>query len=320
MRALITGANGFIGRALLRLAAPPHSVDCVASVRRQDVALPADVRRVQVGDLDATTDWSRALDGVDVIVHSAARVHVMGDVGHDALDEYRRTNVAGTLKLAMDAARAGVRRFVFVSSIKVNGERTAPGRPFVATDPARPRDAYGLSKHEAEAALRLLALETGLEVVILRPVLVYGPGVAGNFLSMMRRLHRGVPLPLGGLENRRSFVALANLVDVIRITLDHPLAANQTFLISDGTAVSTTTLLEKTAHALGTRARLVSVPGSALRFGARLAGYAPELSRLCDSLEVDTSTTRELLDWAPAVGMDEALSQTARYFLDSVGK
>jgi nucleoside-diphosphate-sugar epimerase len=208
-----------------------------------------------------------------------------------------------------------VRRLVFLSSIKVNGEATAPGRPFTAADAPAPADPYGISKREAEDALRALARETGLEVVMIRPVLVYGPGVKGNFLSMLRWLHRGVPLPLGAVRNRRSLVALDNLVDLIRVTLRHPAAANETFLVSDGVDLSTTELLRRAAAALGRKARLLPVPAAARRLPARLLGKDAVADRLVGSLTVDITRTRERLGWTPPVAVDAALEQTARDFL-----
>jgi UDP-glucose 4-epimerase len=232
------------------------------------------------------------------------------------LSEFRRVNVAGTLNLARQAAAAGARRFVFISSIKVNGEATH-ARPYRADDVPAPVDAYGLSKHEAEQALRKVSQQTGLEVVIIRPVLVYGPGVKANFLTMMRWLHRGVPLPLGAIDNRRSLVALENLVDLICTCLSHPAAANQTFLVSDGEDLSTAALLQRTATALGTRARLLPVPPRMLEAVARVLGKPDVAVRLCGSLQVDITKTRELLEWAPPSSVDTALKHTARHFLDA---
>jgi len=311
---LVTGATGFVGDAVVRALAG-REMRVRAAVRRPDARLPGAVEAVQVGDIVGTTRWDDALRGVDAVVHARGGVHVMHDVAADPLAEFRRVNVAGTVRLAREAARAGVKRFVFVSSIKVSGEGTRPGRPFRADDEPDPVDPYGVSKREAEDELRLVARETGLEVAIVRPVLVYGPGVKGNFHSMMRWLHRGVPLPLGAVHNRRSLVALDNLVDLLVTTLVHPAAANRTFLVSDGEDLSTTELLRRTATALGTRARLLPVPAPLLQGAARVAGRRAVADRLCGNLQVDITPTRELLGWTPSVAIDTALERAARHFL-----
>lgn len=240
----------------------------------------------------------------------------MNDRSPEPMNEYRRKNVDATLNLARQAVAAGVRRFVFLSSIKVNGESTPLDRPFTADDPPKPNDAYAVSKREAEDGLRQIAKETGLEAVIVRPVLVYGPGVRANFLSMMRWLDRGIPLPLGGIRNARSIVALDNLVGLVQTCLDHPAAIGQTFLVSDGEDLSTPDLLRRTAAAMGRSARLVSVPESVLRLAAKVVGKPDFGERLCGSLRVDIEKTRRLLGWKPRVTVDQALRQTTRYYLD----
>jgi nucleoside-diphosphate-sugar epimerase len=313
MRVLVTGASGFVGRALVaRFAAEPGLVARAAT--RRDIELPHDVEVAHTGQLDAATDWSAALRDVDVVVHAAARVHVMRDTSTDPLAEFRRVNVAGTMALARQAAQAGARRFVFLSSIKVNGERTSRDRPFTAADAPSPRDPYGVSKLEAENALRELAEATGLEVVIVRPVLVYGPGVKGNFLAMLRWISRGVPLPLGAADNRRSFVALDNLTDLVATVLRHPSAANRTFLASDGEDLSTAEMLRRVGVAMDRRARLLPVPPAALRFAMRLLGKGPMAQRLLESLQVDIEPTRSLLGWTPPVSVDQGLRATAEWF------
>ena len=311
---LVTGANGFIGRALcVDIARRGFTVR--AAVRKLSSATGLPGEYVQIGDTGADADWSSALAGVDAVVHLAARVHVMRDNALQPLAAFRAVNVVATERLARAAAAQGVKRFVYVSSIKVNGEGTQPGQPYTPTDVPAPIDPYGKSKHEAEEALHWLANESGLEVVIIRPVLVYGPGVKGNFLSMMQWLHKGIPLPLGSINNQRSLVALGNLVDLIVTCLHHPKAPNQTFLISDGQDLSTTELLRRTSAELGRPARLIPVSALVLRTAARLLGKAEYAERLCGSLQVDISKTRELLGWVPPVGVDEALKQTARHFL-----
>ncbi len=315
-RVLVTGGSGFVGRRLTAmLAASGREVRAALRASASSPALPAGVDAVTVGDLDAATDWRAALEGVDCVVHLAARVHVMQDTAADPLAEFRRVNVAGTLSLARQAAQAGVRRLVFVSSVKVNGEGTVPGRPYTADDVPAPLDAYGISKHEAELGLQDIAKTTGLEAAIIRPVLVYGPGVGANFLAMMRWLYRGVPLPLGAIDNRRSLVALDNLADLIVTCLDHPGAANQVFLASDGEDVSTTVLLRRTADALGKPARLLPVPVPVLRLAAGLLGKQDFAQRLCGSLQVDIGKTRDLLGWTPPLTLQAALALAAQDFV-----
>jgi nucleoside-diphosphate-sugar epimerase len=310
---LVTGASGFVGRALVERL-PAAGVSTLAAVRGSAV-LPAGARRVPAPNLGPDADWRAALDGADCVVHLAARVHVMRDDAADPLAEFRRVNVDGTLALARQAAAAGVRRFVLVSSVKVNGEATAPGRPFTADTAPAPTDAYGVSKWEAEQALLALSANTGMEVVIVRPVLVYGPGVMANFRTLMAWLARGWPLPLGAIHNRRSLLALDNLVDLLITCLDHPAAAGQTFLASDGEDLSTTELLHRLGAALGKPARLLPVPAAWLAGVAGLLGRAAVAQRLCGSLQVDIGKTRELLGWAPPVTVDAALQNTAHWLL-----
>jgi nucleoside-diphosphate-sugar epimerase len=308
---LATGATGFVGRALIaRLLADGESVR--AAVRGHPDSAPLPVAQVVVGDLGAETDWRPALRGIETVVHCAARVHVMRETASDPLADFRRVNVAGTLALARQAAAAGVRRFVFLSSIKVNGEATPPGQPFTALDAPAPVDPYGISKREAEDGLMALSRETGLEIAIIRPVLVYGPGVKGNFRSLIRWLDRGVPLPLGGIHNKRSLVALDNLVDLIATCVRHPAAAGGTFLVSDDEDMSTSELLRRTAAALGRRPRMVAVPAGLLRVAATTVGRGEMVQRLVGSLQVDITATRRTLGWAPVVSVDEALRRTVR--------
>jgi nucleoside-diphosphate-sugar epimerase len=311
MKALVTGGNGFVGDAIWQRLNTMNSVQAVRSVRRADAYTDAGASVVAVGDLCAQTDWSIALAGVDAVVHTAARVHVMAETTANPLDEFRRVNVQGTLNLARQAATAGVRRFLFVSSIKVNGEATQLGVPFKAGDTSAPLDAYGVSKMEAEQGLRQIAAQTGIEVVIIRPPLVYGPGVKANFAAMMRWLRRGILLPLGAIHNQRSLVALDNLVDLIVTCLTHPAAANQTFLVSDGEDVSTTELLRRMGQALGRPARLIPVPASWLKLAATLVGKQDMAQRLCGSLQVDIEKTRHLLGWTPPLSLDEGLRRAA---------
>jgi len=254
---------------------------------------------------------------VEVVVHAAARVHVMNEEATDPMAAFRLVNVEATLNLARQAADAGVRRFIFISSIKVNGEGTEPGAAFTADDLPAPVDPYGVSKFEAEMGLRYLAESVPMEIVIIRPVLVYGPGVKANFLNMIRWLQRGLPLPLGAIDNKRSLVSLDNLIDLIVTCFDHPLAANQTFLVSDGEDVSTTQLLCKIGRALGQRVFLLPVPVGLMSCVARLLGKGAIAQRLFGSLQVDIEKNKRLLGWTPPVTLDRGLSAAVQPFLES---
>ncbi|MCO6055382.1 SDR family oxidoreductase [Pseudomonas sp. MOB-449] len=311
---LLTGGSGFVGQVLIKRMLNDGCYSPVAAVRRQSVDFPAAVSCVQVGDLSASTDWSAALTDIEVVIHAAARAHVLSEVASDPLAEFRHVNVSGTLALARQAARAGVRRFIFISSIGVNGNQSS--RPFTADDVPNPAEPYAVSKHEAELELRNLAAQTGMELVVIRPPLVYGPNAPGNFGRLIRVVSKGLPLPLGAIHNRRSLVALDNLVDLIVTCIDHPAAANQTFLVSDGEDLSTTELLRRMGVALGKPARLLPVPSWLLEAGAAMLGKKALSQRLCGSLQVDISKTRELLGWTPPLSVDAALRKTAKHFLE----
>ncbi len=313
MKILISGASGFIGKALC------------AELFRQGLTVRAAVRcasspientqTVSVGDINGETNWTEALLGINVVIHLAARAHVMKASAADPLEALYKVNVDGACNFARQAAKAGVQRFIFISSIKVNGEGTLLGQPYTTEHQPAPIDPYGISKRMAEDALRQLADQTGLEVVIIRPPLVYGPGVKANFRSMMRWLDKGVPLPLAGIHNKRSLVALDNLVDLIVTCIAHPLAANQTFLAGDGEDLSTTELLQRLGHALGKPAKLLPLPIWVLKTGAMLLGKRDMAQRLCNSLQVDINKASELLGWQPPVSVDDALKKTAADFL-----
>jgi len=287
---LVTGASGFVGKAL-----------CEELLRRNALVAPIKLAGAAPKKIAVALRQCRA------VVHLAARVHVMRDFAHDTLSEHRRINVDGTLALARQAAAAGVPRFVFISSVKVNGESTEAGCYFRPDDAPAPQDPYGISKMEAEIGLRQIAAETGMDVVIIRPPLVYGPGVKANFAALMRAVQRGWPLPLGAVHNQRSLVALGNLVDFIITCTTHSGAANQTFLISDGHDLSTTDLVRGMAQAAGVPSRLLSVPMPLLRLSGRLLGMADAIDRLCGNLQVDDSKGRTLLGWVPPLSVEEGL-------------
>jgi nucleoside-diphosphate-sugar epimerase len=310
MSILVTGANAFVGKLLVRdlLKSQYEVVGAVRSPAHGDT----NVKMLSVGEIDAVTDWSVALDKVNVVVHLAARVHIMNDSAIDPLGEFRKVNVEGTLNLARQAVKAGVKRFVFVSSIKVNGEFTQANKPFTTSDTPCPQDAYGISKYEAEQGLLKLASETGLEVVIIRPPLVYGAGVKANFASMMRAVKRGIPLPLGAIHNKRSFVYIGNLVSLIVRCIDHPAAACQVFLVSDGVDLSTTELLRACATALQVKPRLLHIPQRLLVIVATILGKQDLSQRLCGNLQVDITKTRQILGWSPPISIVDGLRATAQ--------
>jgi nucleoside-diphosphate-sugar epimerase len=262
--------------------------------------------------LGTDTVWEGALAGVDTVIHLAARVHIMDDTAADPLTQFRKVNVEGTARLAREAAKAGVRRLVFISSIKVNGEET--GTPYTPDSPPNPADPYGISKWEAEQALLTIGAETGLEVVIVRPTLVYGPGVKANFLNMIKVVHRGIPLPFASISNKRSLIYVGNLVDALAVCATHPSAAGRTYLVSDGEDVSTPDLIRMTAAALGVPARLFPFPLSLMRLVGKITGKTAAVNRLTGSLTVDSSRIRSELGWKPPFTMREGLRETAKWF------
>jgi nucleoside-diphosphate-sugar epimerase len=316
-KVLVTGAGGFIGEAVvLKLLLDRHFVPVAAARGVTSLHGLCSVIPFDLVDPGAVPSFQ----GVNVVVHAAARVHVMNETAVDALAEFRKINVEGTLRLAQRAAEAGVTRFIFISSIKVNGESTNKGTPFKADDIPVPVDPYAVSKYEAEEGLKQLSRDSGMETVIIRPPLVYGPGVKANFMSMMQWLNKGVPLPLGAIDNRRSLVAICNLVDLIVTCIDHPAAANQIFLVSDGEDLSTTSLLRRLAKALGKKARLLPLPEWVLVFGATALGKSDVAQRICESLQVDICKTRDLLGWNPPVTVDQAMQRTADHYLERQAK
>jgi nucleoside-diphosphate-sugar epimerase len=314
-RVLVTGSTGFVGSHLLPvLQAQGWRVR--TAMRSEAASLPAGVEPCVVGDLADHPDLGQALAGADAVIHLAGRAHVMRETATDAEAAFHRANVDATRHLAEQAAAAGVRRFVFLSSIKVNGERTGEA-PFTADDPPAPEDAYGRSKWAAEQALHEIAAATGLEVAIIRPPLVYGPGVKGNFPRLLRLVERGIPLPLAGVHNRRSLVGVWNLCDLIATAARQPAAAGETFLVSDQYDLSTPDLVRLIAAAMGRPARLFSFPVGALRLAARAAGQGGAVERLVGSLQVDSSKATRLLGWTPSVAVDEGLRRTVAWYRSS---
>ncbi len=309
---LVTGASGFVGSMLCtelhRLGHPVR-----AALRDPADFEVAGCEVVKISSMDADTDWTDALRGITTVIHLAARVHVMKDSSGNPLEEFRKVNLYGTENLARQAARAGVKRLVYVSSIKVNGEQTT-GAPFSENDAENPQDPYGVSKCEAEQALHRVAQETGLEVVIVRPPLVYGPGVKGNFISLFSAINKGLPLPLAGADNARSLVYVGNLVDVLIACATHPAAAGKTYLVSDGVAVSTAELAKEIAAALQCKDRTFYFPPAVLRAMAALLGKSAQVDRLFGSLRIDSQKIRDELGWTPPYTLQQGLRETASWY------
>lgn len=311
-KVLLTGYTGLVGSHVLRLfEAQSVSVNCLG--RKQ----PSFGSFYQ-GELDSVSNYEAALDGVDVIIHCAARVHVMNDSSLDPLSEFREVNLFSTLNLAKQGVAAGVKRFIFVSSIKVNGESTERGVPFTAADKRNPQDFYGKSKSEAEEKLLELAKDTGLEVVIIRPTLVYGPGVKANFASLLNLVSKGLPLPFDSIrDNRRSLVSVKNLVDLIVTCVNHPKAANQIFLVSDDNDISTASMVKLMSQSLGKSNILLPLPIWCYRFVSKLVGKPEVFDRLLGSLQVDISHTIDTLGWVPPQTLEQGFKETAKAFLQS---
>lgn len=316
MKFLITGAGGFVGQHLC--AELLRQGQSARAAVRSPCLLPAGVEVTTVGTIDGGTDWEDALRGVDVVIHLAARVHVMKDAAADPLAEFLKVNLHGSTNLASQAAASRVRRLVFVSSIKVNGEQTTENQPFTETDSPNPQDPYGISKWQAEQALQRIAAKTGLEVVIVRPPLVYGPGVKGNFISLFSAVDQGFPLPLAGANNARSLIYVGNLVDALITCATHPAAAGKTYLVSDGDALSTRELIAEIALALGCSSRLFYFPPALLRAAAVLLMRSAQVDRLLNSLRVNDDRTHRELEWNPPYSLKEGLRFTAQWYLDQL--
>ena len=312
MKVLVTGASGFIGSALCSHLVT-RVLDVVGAVRNSPSVPVLGVDYRIAVELDSTTDWSTPLTGVDAVVHCAAHVHVMNDQAQDPLTKFRHVNTLGTETLACAAAHCGVKRLVFLSSIKVNGESAPSDAPFVQASPAKPQDPYAISKWEAEQALTQIAAETGLELVILRCPLVYGPRVKGNFIRLLQAVDYGIPLPLALARNRRSLIYLGNLTDAIATCLTHPAAAGKTYLMSDGEDVSTAELISRIAQALGKPSRLWPCPLGLMELAGMLTGKSDEIARLLGSLCIDSSKIRSELDWTPPYTLEQGLAETARW-------
>lgn len=302
---LVTGANGFIGRALCH-SFEEQQISYLPVMRQDD---DSGKNTVVVEDINEFTDWSSILPGVSAIVHLAARVHVLIDDSKNPLAEFRRINVHGTLNLARQAAAHGVRRFIYLSTIKVNGEETYE-LAFGAGDVPAPVDPYGISKLEAETGLQKIARETGMEIVIIRPPLVYGRGAGGNFGRLLSLIKRGIPLPLTAIRNRRSLVYVENLCDLVRVCLWHPKAPEGIQFVADGDDVSTPDLVRKMAEYCGLQARMIAVPLCFLRLAGRMTGHSHEIERLCGNLQVDSSATREQLQWQPPFTLEQGLKRS----------
>lgn len=312
MNILLTGATGFLGQRLY------HKINSLpgfklTSVVRSTIAM-VDDNKIFIDQISGDTDWGSALVNKDVIIHAAARAHFIKDKATGHLEKYYLVNVDGTLTLARQAAKAGVKRFIFISSIKVNGEHTLKDQPLREENIPAPLDAYGISKWQAEQGLLKISADMGMEAVIIRPPLVYGPGVKGNFAVMIKLVKKGLPLPLGAVHNKRSLIALDNLVDLIITCIDHQKAANQIFLAGDGRDLSTTELLQGIAKAAGVPSRLIPVPASTLMFVSSLLNKKLFAQKLLGSLQVDISKAKDILGWTPPLSVEEGL---ARCFVDN---
>ena len=316
---LITGSDGFVGKALCaEMVSRGWKVHASVRSEKKIKSLPKEIKVIETGSIDADTDWGKALADVESVIHLAGRVHVTDDSSSDPISKYRTVNTAGTGKLARSAASSGVRRFVFMSTVKVNGEGRA--EPYTEEDIPGPVDPYGISKWEAEEKLKGISRETGMETVIIRAPLIYGPGVKANFLKLMKAVDRGIPMPLAGINNRRSMIYLGNLVDVIIACMTHTEAGQKTYLASDGNDISTPELIRQTAIALGKPARLFYMPLIMLRLAGVITGKSQEIERLTGSLTVDSSLVKKKLNWTPPFTSAMGLENTAEWYKKTFGR
>lgn len=318
-RILVTGASGFVGSRLLASQDALSQDIQFRAISRKPLAKPmSNVEQLVIADISEKSDWTEALDGVDIVVHLAARVHVMEDRASNPLEEYRKVNVSTTLNLARQAASAGVKRFIFLSSIKVNGEKTDIGKPFTEESIANPVDPYGISKLEAEEGIREICNATGMQFVFIRPPLIYGPGVKANYQKLMNLVQRRLPLPLGGIANKRSMLALENLINFILLAARHPRASNQLFLLSDEKALSTPQLIDCMSRCMGYASNcLISIPVQVLRLVGLCLGQSAAIERLTESLEVSAHKAHQLLAWNPPLDVEQAIQITVDDFLSS---
>jgi nucleoside-diphosphate-sugar epimerase len=316
-RVLVTGATGFVGQTLCELLAG-SGYTVRAALRTPRAVSPSIAETVVVGDIGATTQWEAALSDVDSVIHAAARAHILKDSPVNA-ELYQEVNARGTKQLVQAAARMGVRRFVYLSSIKVNGEHTS-SCPYAATDEPHPQDAYGVSKCLGEKAVLETGMAHGLQTAIVRPPLVYGPNVRANFLRLLQWVDQERPLPLGAIENRRSLVSVWNLCDLLMHLLVHPNAPGRTWLVSDAEDFSTPNLIRRIGHAMQRRVRLVPVPTALLGLVGGLVGRQAEIRRLCGSLAVDITATRHDLEWSPPISVDDGLARTVSWYLRKSAK
>ena len=318
---LITGASGFVGQSCAQaLHAAQYDVRLAVRKSSKLNLIPSDFEKIVVEELSSETQWEDALRGCNCVIHTAARVHILKEKSSNPFSEYRRVNVEGTINLAKQAIVAGVTRFIYISSIKVNGETSWVGAPFRADDTPNPKDEYSQSKYEAEEALKQLAIESGLEIVIIRPPLIYGPGVKGNFRTMLGWLQKGFPLPVTKMKNKRSFVGLSNLIDLIELCIDHPKAVNEVFLVSDGHDLSTSELFSRIGENMDKPARLLFIPYGGLSFLLTLIGKKSMLDRLYGSLHVDIEKNERVLGWKPRRDFQEMLAETVHEYLETSNK
>jgi nucleoside-diphosphate-sugar epimerase len=312
-KGLLTGASGFLGKHLAGVLI--ESGFDIKPVLRKKNELNSDLNSMVVKGIDSHTDWSTDLDGLDFVIHCAARVHVTDETVEDPLEAFREVNVQGTLALAKAAAKSGIKRFIFISSIKVNGESTTNRSPYKSTDGPSPNDPYGVTKAEAEKGLKLIAVETGIEVVIIRPPLVYGPDVKANFAAMLKLASTGIPLPFGCInENKRSMVYIGNLISLIVECINNPNAVNQIFLVSDDNDLSTKEFVKGLSAGLGKSGLMLPVPKLFFSVAGKVLGKSAIIDRLCGSLQVDISHTKDTLNWHPPYSVEQGFAATAKYF------